>query len=214
MARFDAPHQNPDGNSNAPLIAFGDIRMVFPGQSTVTSRYTGQQETIGRGPGLFAGFCTWYPRNEAGRRELEDFFFKLQGGIHTARILLPRRYQRQSDRPTGSLEVSTITAVAVSEAQGTMSLTFTTAGLTSTITAGDFVNINRRLYKVLSGPGANTGTGPYTITVVPPAQPAVGDVISRGQPHVDARATGDNQGGVTSEGWILRPVTLDWIEEV
>lgn len=217
MARFNSPFQDPNwreqGQSESPLSRW-DMGMVFPGQAVVESRYTGRREVIGRGPGLFAGSCTWIPRTDDGRREIEQLMFKLQGGIHTTQLWLPARYQKQSSLPTGTNELSTITAVSVEAATGIMSLSFTTVSLTSTITAGDFVNINGRLYNVLRFTQTGTGSGPYTIEVVPNARPAVGDVISRGQPFVEVRSLSDGQGEIQASGWRLRPVSFDWVEAV
>lgn len=208
-SRINAPFQNPQGptGSKNPYVAW-NMRMVFPGQSTVVSRYTGQAETIGRGPGYFAGFCTWFPKDENSMRELERFFFQMEGGINYTDLQLPRRYDAQEPMSASRIFVS---AARIFTASRDVEVTMDIDSGTPNIIEGDFVNIGDRLYRVRQG--TNVGQ-PNQMYVLPMAVPAVGAEVEKNFLTVKARASSSDQGDLLTEGWIHRPVTFDWVEVV
>lgn len=208
MALVAAPSQS---NPEAPITNFG-IRLAFPGQSTVASRFSGATETIGRGPGLFAGHCTWYPKSDEGVRELERFFYQLQGAINHTRIYLPERNYNLPKIATPTLSVTAAGSVAQAP-QFAFVTTNLSLNLETYFKVGKYINIGERLYRIFQVGNLH---GSYHLALLPKVIPEVGAGIQirNGSVFVKARAASPDQGDFVFDGWRRNPTTWEWIEAV
>lgn len=216
------------GLASVPVIGFS-MRLVIPGQDVVTSRYTGQVQVIGRGPGYRAGSVTWMPTTDAHLRTLAMLYTRLEGQRESVRLSLPRRYRPDTPIPAGARIKPTSANGEIDNGAWKIELhrdiaqaTLGAAGYT--MQEGQWVNVAGRLYQVASRVTIpNDGAG-VDVRLFPPADPyglsgrtstaTILNAIGVNSPDVNARAAVPDQGVLSQAGHANDPIVFDWQEVV
>lgn len=199
-----------------PVIGF-TMRMVFPGQDVVRSRYSGQAQVVGRGPGHWAGSVTWLPATRAHVGVLSAFFACIEGEANHTRIPLPASRYAPLVAPPSGFRASAADTGTISSGAGTMTVSVRKdTAHNYTIMRGSMVNIGTRLYQVIVAHASVQGAlGNETdMNVVPLAPVAVGASLSLAAPFVRARAAVSEQGLIGHTGHVNDPVVWDWEEAI
>lgn len=196
--------------SAVPVIGFSK-RMVFPGQDVVRSRYTGQVQVVGRGPGHWAGSITWLPAERAHIDALSVLFACLEGEANSVDLTLPASRYASTHQHGAGHRASTTGAGTIANGVLTVPVQKDAGSGAIQVATGGHVNIGARLYQCVHGVIFLTTAN---MQVVPVARPASGATLTINAPFVRVRAALSDQGLISHVGHVNDPVVLDWEEIV